>query len=108
MIATNAQISRTLMQEILVMSTLANARRATRGMSIQSGLFMFTTIPDAIIRYSPYSSSLHNLVKNKFLKLIRINDKIRKLVAKLVTRLLFTAALWVQIQTSLKNTKWAT
>jgi hypothetical protein len=52
MIATNAQISMTLMQEILVMSTLANARRTTRGMSFQSGLFMFTMIPDAIIRYS--------------------------------------------------------
>jgi hypothetical protein len=29
-------------------------------------------------------------------------------VAKLVARLLATAALWVQIQTSLKNKKWAT
>jgi hypothetical protein len=29
-------------------------------------------------------------------------------VAKLVAHLLATAALWVRIQTSLKNTKWAT
>jgi len=29
-------------------------------------------------------------------------------VAKLVARLLATATLWVRIQTSLKNTKWAT
>jgi hypothetical protein len=29
-------------------------------------------------------------------------------VAKLVARLLATAALWVRLQTSLKNTKWAT
>jgi hypothetical protein len=29
-------------------------------------------------------------------------------VAKLVARLLTTAVLWVRIQTSLKNTKWAT
>jgi hypothetical protein len=29
-------------------------------------------------------------------------------VAKLVARLLAMAALWVRIQTSLKNTKWAT
>jgi hypothetical protein len=29
-------------------------------------------------------------------------------VAKLVARLLATAALWVRIQTSIKNTKWAT
>jgi hypothetical protein len=29
-------------------------------------------------------------------------------VAKLGARLLATAALWVQIQTSFKNTKWAT
>ena len=29
-------------------------------------------------------------------------------VAKLVARLLATAALWVRIQTSLRNTKWAT
>jgi hypothetical protein len=32
----------------------------------------------------------------------------RRWVAKLVPRLLATAALWVRIQTSLKNTKWAT
>jgi hypothetical protein len=29
-------------------------------------------------------------------------------VAKLIARLLAPAALWVRIQTSLKNTKWAT
>ncbi len=29
-------------------------------------------------------------------------------IAKLVARLLAAAALWVRIQTSLKNTKWAT
>ncbi len=29
-------------------------------------------------------------------------------VTKLIARLLDTAALWVRIQTSLKNTKWAT
>jgi hypothetical protein len=32
----------------------------------------------------------------------------RELVAKLVARLLATTALWVRIQTSFKNTKWAT
>jgi hypothetical protein len=34
--------------------------------------------------------------------------KAGRLVAKLVAPLLATAALWVRIQTSLKNTKWAT
>jgi hypothetical protein len=33
---------------------------------------------------------------------------VREMCAKLVVRLLATAALWVRIQTSLKNTKWAT
>jgi len=33
---------------------------------------------------------------------------IARWVAKLVARLLATAALWVRIQASLKNTKWAT
>jgi hypothetical protein len=32
---------------------------------------------------------------------------LRRWMVKLVERLLATAALWVQIQTSLKNTKWA-
>jgi hypothetical protein len=32
---------------------------------------------------------------------------IERWVAKLVARLLATAALWVRIQTSLKNTNWA-
>jgi hypothetical protein len=34
--------------------------------------------------------------------------KIERWVAKLVAHLLATAALWVRIQTSPKNTKWAT
>jgi hypothetical protein len=34
--------------------------------------------------------------------------KLGRLVAKLEARLLAMAALWVRIQTSLKNTKWAT
>ncbi len=32
----------------------------------------------------------------------------REIGDRLVARLLATAALWVRIQTSLKNTKWAT
>jgi hypothetical protein len=32
---------------------------------------------------------------------------VREIGAKLVAHLLATAALWVRIQTSLKNTKWA-
>ncbi len=32
---------------------------------------------------------------------------VARLLAKLVARLLATAALWVRIKTSLKNTKWA-
>jgi hypothetical protein len=35
-------------------------------------------------------------------------DGIRQMVAKLVALLLATAALWVRILTSLKNTKWET
>jgi hypothetical protein len=31
-----------------------------------------------------------------------------RMLAKLLARMLATAALWVRIQTSLKNTKWAT
>ncbi len=34
--------------------------------------------------------------------------KLGRWVAKLVARLLATAALWVRIQTPLRNTKWAT
>jgi hypothetical protein len=34
--------------------------------------------------------------------------KFGRWVAKMVARLLATAALWVRMQTSLKNTKWAT
>ncbi len=35
-------------------------------------------------------------------------NSVGRRVAKLAVRLLATAALWVRIQTSLKNTKWAT
>ncbi len=38
----------------------------------------------------------------------RIRYLIWRWVAKLLARLLGMAALWVRIQTSLKNTKWAT
>ncbi len=38
----------------------------------------------------------------------RNTDFTGRWVAKLVARLLATAALWVRIQTSLKNTKWET
>jgi hypothetical protein len=36
-----------------------------------------------------------------------MGDQVGRWMATLVARLLATAALWVLIQTSLKNTKWA-
>jgi hypothetical protein len=47
---------------------------------------------------------------SKNLKNFRQGDvvSIGRWMAKLVARLLATAALWVPIQISLKNTKWAT
>ncbi len=41
-------------------------------------------------------------------KLGEMGAKFGKWVAKLVARLLAMAALWVRMQTSFKNTKWAT
>jgi hypothetical protein len=42
------------------------------------------------------------------LNVLYVRAKLGRWVAKLVALLLATAALWVRIQTSLKNTKWAT
>ncbi len=55
----------------------------------------------------------HKWTKSRFILVSEIIwlttfERLGRCVAKFVARLLATAALWVRIQTLLKNTKWAT
>jgi hypothetical protein len=59
------------------------------------------------------SKMLNKMIRHrcKSLRLVGTDKKNQlngRWIAKLVTRLLATAALCIRIQTSLKNTKWAT